>query len=92
MKAFIEKIKAALVEDARNWWKWWSVRVDLIGVAFAGYFMVFPGVAMDVWNQLPPDLKALIPAQWTQAISVGLLVLSLVVRTLKQKNLESNTK
>ena len=89
MKKFIETLKAAMVDDAKNCWKWWSVRVDAIGILFGGYFMIFPGVAMDIWTQFPPDLKALIPAQWTQAISVGLLVISLIVRTLKQKKLES---
>lgn len=85
----MKSIQQHLIDDWRLAWRFWAMRVDALGIAFASVFMAFPGLALDVWNNFPADLKAVIPQQWTPFISVGLLVLSMAVRVIKQRKLEA---
>jgi hypothetical protein len=64
-----------LVDDARNWWRWTSMR----GMALAGSIVV-------AWEALGDDLKAYLP-HWVGA-AVAVFVLATVGmggRVLKQK-------
>lgn len=85
----MKKIRDYLINDWHLAWRFWSMRVDAFGVAFASVFLAFPSLAVDVWNNFPADLKTYIPQQWTPYISIGLLGLSIVVRVVKQRKLEA---
>lgn len=67
----IERLKARLVDDWRQAWKWWSVRVSAFGIALSG-----------AWVALPADTRALIPgAQW---IGLALFALTIAARLIDQ--------
>lgn len=85
----INKIRQHLINDWHLFFKFWSVRLDMIGAAFLAIILAFPDAALYVWVQFPPDLKALIPVEWTPYISLGLLLASMVARAIKQPKLKA---
>lgn len=84
----MNKIKIQLIEDWRNFWRFWSVRLGVIGSALTGWLVAFPDQALQVWALLPADLKAFFPEQYMPLFGVGIFVLSLIARAIKQTKLE----
>lgn len=62
-----------LVDDAKSWWKWFSVQANALNLALLG-----------AWLAVPDDMKAGIPQKWVFAGSILLLVLGTVGRLVKQ--------
>ena len=83
----MNKIKLELIEDWRNFWRFWSVRLGIVGSAITGVLIAFPDVALSAWAMMPADLKLLIPLQYMPLIGVVVFALSIVARLVKQKNL-----
>lgn len=69
----IAKFKAALVEDARDCWRWASIQLAGLGVAI--------GVA---WDWMPMGLKSLLPSWAGQAAAITCFVLIIMARMTKQ--------
>lgn len=81
----ISRVKIALIDDWRLFWRFWSVRLGIIGTAITGVLVASPDAALYAWNMLPPDLKAAIPERYVPLIGVGVFVLSMFARVVKQK-------
>jgi hypothetical protein len=62
-----------LVDDARRAWRWISVQAMAAAVAVQA-----------TWATLPDDMKAGIPPQLVQWLTLALLVLGIVGRLVKQ--------
>ena len=84
----MNKIKLELIEDWRNFWRFWSVRLGIIGSAITGVLIAFPDVALSAWAMMPADLKSAIPERYMPLIGVIILVASLIARAIKQTKLE----
>ena len=84
----MNKIKLELIEDWRNFWRFWSVRLGIIGSAITGVLIAFPDVALSAWAMMPADLKSAIPERYMPLIGVVIFVASLVARAIKQTKLE----
>ena len=84
----MNKIKLELIEDWRNFWRFWSVRLGIVGSAITGVLIAFPDVALSAWAMMPADLKAVIPERYMPLIGVVIFVASLVARAIKQTKLE----
>ena len=80
--------KPELIEDWRKCWRFWSVRLGVIGSAITAVLIAFPDVALSAWAMLPADLKAAIPERYMPLIGVGIFVASLIARVIKQTKLE----
>ena len=84
----MNKIKLELIEDWRNFWRFWSVRLGIVGSAITGVLIAFPDVALSAWAMMPADLKSAIPERYMPLIGVGIFVASLIARAIKQSKLE----
>ena len=80
--------KPELIEDWRNFWRFWSVRLGIVGSAITGVLIAFPDVALSAWAMMPADLKSAIPERYMPLIGVVIFVASLVARAIKQTKLE----
>ncbi len=68
----IDRVKARLIEEWGQAWKFWSVQFS----AFAAAFMA-------AYPSLPSDVRAALPyANW---IAAGMFVLTIVLRYLDQR-------
>ena len=63
-----------LVDDWRDWWRWYSSHC--IGAALA---------LQGAWLEVPDDLRASVPSWALQGITAALLVLGFVGRLVNQE-------
>lgn len=77
-----------LVEDWRDWWRWWSMRLFAAGSAVVTYFVANPDTAFSVWYNLPEELKDSIPPHYLPLVGVVLLAAGMVARMLDQPKLD----
>ena len=63
-----------LVDDARDWWRWYST-----------WAIVALGAAPVIWAEMPPEVKALIPEDWTPYILAVVAIGGLVGRLKAQR-------
>lgn len=78
--------KVQLIHDKHLFFKFWSVRLGIIGTAITSLLIAFPDAALYAWNILPADLKAFIPEKYTPLIGVAIFIASIVARLIKQKD------
>ena len=62
------------VEDAKNAWRWFSVRAMLLAGAIQG-----------AWLFVPEDLRTSLPPTFLQGITIALMILGIYGRLVKQK-------
>jgi hypothetical protein len=79
-----DAVRARLIEDWRRSWRFWSMRLGLIGAFLAGASAAFPDAMLEAWTALPPDLRALVPAHAAQIIAATLFVGTMVARLYRQ--------
>lgn len=79
------------IEGARrNWWRLWSIRLNLIGGLLLTAFMTWPEFALTLWNMMPDEVKALVPDRFILAIPLALFALSVIARLIRQEKLIGN--
>lgn len=65
-----------LIDNWRDAWKFWSIRLHVIATTVAGFLLLTPQMPEEVQNLLPDWLKPIAIAVW--------LVLGIYVRLAKQ--------
>ena len=65
-------------------WRWWNVRLTLIGNASLVALLAFPATAQEVWAGLPPELKALLPQRVAYWVPVVIFVGATIARLIRQ--------
>uniref|UniRef100_A0AAU6VZY0 Holin n=1 Tax=Pseudomonas phage Pavpe01 TaxID=3138545 RepID=A0AAU6VZY0_9VIRU len=83
-----DRIKLELIDDWRLFWRFTSLQLGAIGAALTGVLIAFPDAALYAWGILPADLKAVIPERYLPLIGVGVFVLSMFARLIKQRKPE----
>lgn len=79
--------KPELIEDWRKCWRFWSVRLSLLGSAILAAFFAYPDAMLHVWSLIPDDLKAHIPAKYAPFIPLSIIFAGVAARIFKQTNL-----
>lgn len=62
-----------LVDDWKDAWKWISVNC-----------MVLAGVVQTAWISIPDDLRSTMPSYIVHALTIGLLLMGVAGRLIKQ--------
>ena len=83
-------IRARLVDDARLWWRFWSIRFAAIGAAIEAFLAWFPDQARDVWNWIPADMRALLPSWLTSSLPIALFIAVMISRVVAQNKGKAN--
>lgn len=60
-QGFWGRIRARLVDDWRNAWRWWSVRIAALFGVVATYLLAAPETLVQVINSLPAELRGWVP-------------------------------
>ena len=70
-----------LVDNAKSWYKMFSIQAQILA-----------GSLLGSWSLIPEDLKQSLPQNIVIGIAVGLLVLGVVGRLIKQDSINDTTK
>lgn len=76
-----------LIDDWRNWWKFWSIRLAAVYSAVFAYLWAFPEVAIQAYGMLPDEFK-FVPPQMAPVIGLVMFFLISAPRMIKQKKLD----
>jgi len=79
-----------LIDDWRDAYKFWSVRVGAIGAVLMGTVAAWPDGAIILWNYMPIQVQTLLPERLLPIAGVALYVLVILSRVVKQAKLEKN--
>jgi hypothetical protein len=66
-------------------WPLWSVRMSAIGAILTVVAAAAPDMLLQIWNALPAEVLALVPASIGRFISPTLFLLTIAVRLIPQK-------
>jgi len=84
----LQKLKIELIAEWRQAWKYLSVQLSIIGVAFQYYMLEFPIDAYSHWAAMPQEVKDVIPATVLPYVGPSIMALALVSRFVKQNNIK----
>lgn len=73
-----------LISNWKKVYKFWSVKLAVLGSIITSVLITLPEAALYIWNTFPEDLKQAIPQEYTPLIGVFVFVLSIVGRVIKQ--------
>lgn len=79
-----ERVVARLVDDVRQVHRWWSVRLNAIGLLILSYVQFDPVGALGVWNMMPAPARELLPRNFLAIAGMALFGLSMLARVVKQ--------
>jgi hypothetical protein len=85
LRNWVDALRARLIDDARNWHRYWSVRLAAFGAAVEAFLKWFPDQAKDVWNWLPDNMRAALPGWLLSSFPVLLFLAVIVTRLIAQK-------
>jgi preprotein translocase subunit SecY len=81
--------KITLVNDAKDWSKWWSVRLSIIGGGLLTFLEVYPNAVGTVVQAIPVEIKANIGTEIFRVIGIICVVASPIARVIKQSKLDN---
>lgn len=81
------KIKKHLVDNWCLAWRWWSVRLNALGLLILSFVQFDPVGALAVWNMMPLAVRTFLPSNFLTIIGVALFALSMIARVVKQPKL-----
>ena len=85
MRARIKSFFARhLVSDAADWWRWWSLRLMALAAFVQAVSLSSPDALLVAWQNLPPDLRAMLPARIADLIPLALTLAAIIARHVKQ--------
>jgi len=77
-----------LVENSRDWSKWWSIRFSIVGGVILTFLEVYPNVVGTIIQALPPELKSNISPEIFRVIGIVCIIASPIARVIKQSKLD----
>jgi len=77
-----------LVDDSKNWSKWWSVHLSIIGGALLTLAEGFPHALATIYSTLPAEVTQAVPDGIVKVIGILCVVASPVARIVKQSRLD----
>ena len=76
-----------LIDNWKQCYKMWSVRLSSFGAALMGYFLYFPDSALWLWQMMPREIHALLPSNVAMFIAFVIFIGTAISRLVKQNKL-----
>lgn len=76
--------RARLIDDLKRASHFWSLRLGALALLLQSVLVTTPDVALQAWNGLPDEIKALLPVHYVNLIAAVLTAAGLVARVVKQ--------
>lgn len=73
-----------LVDDSKNWSKWWSIRLSIIGGALLTLAEGFPHALSTIYSVLPNEVTQAVPDSVFKVIGILCVIASPIARVIKQ--------
>ena len=80
-----------LVDNAKDWSKWWSVRLSIIGGALLTFLEMYPNAVGTVIQVIPVEIRSSIHPEIFRIIGIVCVLASPVARIIKQAKLDNKS-
>jgi preprotein translocase subunit SecY len=77
-----------LVENSKDWSKWWSIRFSIVGGAILTLLEAFPNVVSEIIRILPEAITQAVGTDILKAIGIVCIIASPIARVIKQSRLD----
>ena len=77
-----------LIDDARLWWRFWSVRLAAIGSALQALLNWWPEACLALWNAMPAEVNALLPDEALTLLPLLFFLAAIAARLVRQPGLD----
>ncbi len=77
-----------LIENAQNWYKFWSVRLSVIGATILTIVEGFPAEVHAFIANLPPFITGSVDEGVLKSVGIIFVVGSIIARVIKQQKLD----
>lgn len=79
-----------LINEWRSAWRYWSVRLNAIGLAIMGYLWFDPTAVLAVVNMMPHGVRQALPANIDALIGGLFFALAMISRLVVQPKMEAH--
>ena len=76
-----------LIDNWKQCYKMWSVRLSALGASFLGLFIYFPDWTLYLYNAMPREVRDMIPDNFALMLAMAIFVGSAISRIVKQEAL-----
>ncbi|MGZ8311712.1 MAG: DUF7940 domain-containing protein [Allosphingosinicella sp.] len=73
-----------VIEEWRGAWRFWSVRLNLLGLA-----LIAAEQALPLWGFVPPEARALLPRWLAAGLPLACFALATLARIIRQEKLDA---
>lgn len=80
-----------LIDNWRQGWKFWSVQLDVLGLALLGALEAFPSAVYHAWAMMPEAMRSHMGTDVIQWAAYASIAAGIVARFIKQRNLQNDT-
>jgi len=77
-----------LVENSKDWSKWWSIRFSIVGGAILTLLEAFPNVVSEIIQTLPDAITQAVGTDILKVIGIVCIIASPIARVIKQAKLD----
>ncbi len=84
MKGRVRALQEHVIDEWREGWRFWSVRIQALAVAAGTVFAALPNELAQIWASLPPELRAAMPPAVVRWLPILLGLSAIAARFLKQ--------
>ena len=78
-----------LIDNWKQGYKMWSVRLSALGASFLGLFIYFPDWTLYLYNAMPREVRDMIPDNFALMLAMAIFVGSAISRIVKQEALHN---
>lgn len=78
-----------LIDNAKDWHRFWSVRLAVLGSALLTLAELGPTYLASVWASLPQEFQDAVPDSVVKYAGIALVILSPIARAIKQERLNA---
>ncbi|MNK60144.1 hypothetical protein D3C87_792720 [compost metagenome] len=73
-----------LIPQWREWHRFWSVRLQILGTAILALALETPHALLTVWSMVPADLRAELPEGTGKWIGIAVIAFGIIARIIYQ--------
>lgn len=81
-------LKQRLVPEVRHAWRWWSMRLNALGLAILAWVQFDPVSVLAVWNMMPAHVRGVMPEHALTGLAFIFFALAMLARLVRQPKLE----
>ena len=77
-----------LIDNAKQGWRFWSVRLAAIGSALQALLTWWPDAGLALWNSMPVEVKDLLPREAVMTLPLIFFLAAILARLVRQPKLD----